>query len=81
MQVQLLKWGNSLGFRVPKGMAVELGFEAGDMLDIQLQHEGFRVQPVKARKKMSLETALTFVAPAGSYSELDWGGPQGNELL
>ncbi len=79
MQVPLKRWGNSIGLRIPKGIADSLGLKADDMVDIHASQDGLVVK--KARRKYILKDLLSRVTPENRHNPIDWGGPKGNELL
>jgi antitoxin MazE len=79
MQVPLKRWGNSIGLRIPKGIADSIGLKADDTVDINASQDGFVVR--KARRKYVLKDLLSRVTPENRHAPVDWGGPKGNELL
>ncbi len=79
MQVLLKRWGNSLGFRIPKGIVESAGLKADDVIKIDASQDGFTVK--KARKRYVLKELLSRVTPENRHDSIDWGGPKGNELL
>jgi antitoxin MazE len=79
MQVLLKRWGNSIGLRIPKGIADSIGLKADDTVDINASQDGFEVK--KARRKYVLKDLLCRVTPENRHDPVDWGGPKGNELL
>ena len=79
MQVLLKRWGNSIGFRIPKGIADSAGLKADDTVEINASQDGFVVK--KARRKYVLKDLLSRVTPENRHDSVDWDGPKGNELL
>ena len=79
MQVLLKRWGNSIGLRIPKGIADSIGLKADDTVDINPSQDGFVVR--KARRKYVLKDLLSRVTPENRHDPVDWVGPKGNELL
>jgi len=79
MQVLLKRWGNSIGLRIPKGIADSIGLKADDTVDIDASKDGFVVK--KARRRYVLKDLLSRVTPENRHDPVDWGGPKGNELL
>ncbi len=79
MQVLLKRWGNSLGFRIPKGIVESAGLKADDPVEIDASQDGFIVK--KARKRYVLKELLSRVTPENRHDSVDWGGAKGNELL
>lgn len=79
MQVQVKRWGNSLGVRIPKGLADVVGIKADDVIEIEPSENGFTVK--KARKKYDLKELLSRVTPENKHDPIDFGGPKGREVL
>ena len=79
MEVQLKRWGNSLGLRIPKGIADAAGLKADDAVVIDTSQDGLIVK--KARRKYVLADLLSQITPENRHEAVDFGGPQGKELL
>lgn len=45
MQVQISKWGNSLGVRIPKAFAEMLKLDAGHVADLKIDENRLIIQP------------------------------------
>ena len=56
MEIHLKRWGNSLGLRIPKGVADAVGLKADDVVSIDASPDGFVVR--KARRKYDLAELL-----------------------
>lgn len=81
MEVTVSKWGNSLGLRIPKGLAAQAGFAAGDVLEMAATPEGIVVKKAHKRPRYDLEALLAGITDDNRHAEVDLGGPQGRELL
>jgi len=68
-------WGNSLGLRIPKALAEQIGVTAGSEVEIRLREGGIFIVP---RRRYSLEELLAAM-PADAHAEIDWGEAQGRE--
>lgn len=79
MEVHLKRWGNSLGLRIPKGVADAAGLKADDAVVIDTSVEGLIVK--KARRKYVLAELLSQVTPENRHDVVDLGGAKGKELL
>ena len=80
-QVHITKWGNSLGFRIPRGIADSLDLEAGDTLELTPAEGGLLVKKaVPAGKRYALADILDSFAPSSAHAEVDFGKPQGEEV-
>ncbi len=77
MQVQISKWGNSLGVRVPKDVAAKLGLTEGSRVDVAI--EGDRLVISTKRPVYSLEELLVGMTPESMRGAFDWGSDAGRE--
>ena len=75
MRIRLVKWGNSLGLRLPKIFAVQMGLETGGEVDVQVQKNSIVVSPVE-----TLDALLDRITPENIHPETDWGKPLGKEI-
>jgi len=81
MNVHVSKWGNSLGVRIPVGIAKEFGIGDGTRLDLECTAEGIILKPLVAPPPTySLEEMLKAMTPESIHDETDWGSAEGNEL-
>jgi len=79
--VQVTKWGNSLGFRIPRGIADRLNIQAGDTLELAAAEDGLLLKKApRTEKHYSLADILDSFAPASVHPEVDFGKPQGEEV-
>ncbi len=72
------KWGNSLGLRLPRPLAAQLGLHAGSAVELAIEDGRLTVTP-RARPRMTLEELLEGIPPASRIAEVDWGAPVGRE--
>ena len=77
MTTQVAKWGNSLGLRLPKSVAVEAGLDDGDKVEVTVRNGVIVIRP--ARPKYALDELVARVTPGNRHRETDWGKPAGNE--
>ncbi|MGH6894688.1 MAG: AbrB/MazE/SpoVT family DNA-binding domain-containing protein [Dongiaceae bacterium] len=83
MQIMIAKWGNSLGLRLPRALADQLGFSPGQAVEIRA--EGRRLIVESARPRYTLDELLAQCDAGAPFSEADrgWTGapPAGRELI
>ena len=79
MQVQLTRWGNSLGLRVPKDIAAKLGLKEGARVDIAA--EDGRIVISLERPTYALTELLVGMTPAAMHEAFDWGPDAGREAV
>ncbi|QPJ64286.1 MAG: AbrB/MazE/SpoVT family DNA-binding domain-containing protein [Candidatus Nitrohelix vancouverensis] len=75
MDSTISAWGNSLGLRIPKAYAREVGLESGDKVAISVQGDHLLVKPLK---KYSLKDLVGEIE--NTYGEVDFGAPEGKEV-
>jgi antitoxin MazE len=73
----LARWGNSLGVRLPQGVAKSAGLREGDRVDVSL--EGNAVIMRRAKPHYTLDQLLASMTPGNVHPETDWGEPVGRE--
>jgi len=79
MQTRLQKWGNSIGLRIPKSFAAEVGVEAGSEVDLTLREGELRVRPLQSRR-LSLGALLRKVTAGNRHEVIETGEPVGREV-
>ena len=79
MQVQIARWGNSLGLRIPKDLAAQAGLRAGAR--VELAAEGDRIVITPARRRYALRDLLQGVTPEAMREAFDWGPDKGREIV
>lgn len=74
---QVQKWGNSLGIRVPKPLALKVGIREGSAVDLDVKDGHLVIKP----KSATLDEMLSQVTPDNLHKEVSTGEPQGREVL
>jgi antitoxin MazE len=75
---QIAKWGNSLGLRLPKAVALEAQVGEGDTVDVSVKDGVIVVRP--NRPSYSLEELVAKITPRNRHNESDWGPSVGDEV-
>jgi antitoxin MazE len=78
VQTKILKWGNSLGLRIPKAFAAEAGVEAGSDVELSIEDGSLRIRP-RQRLRCRLDELLRDVSPANLHDEVSTGDAMGRE--
>lgn len=73
--LQVQKWGNSLGIRIPKAIAIKVGLEEGS--EIELDIEGDKI--IIKRKSNTLKELLSQITPDNIHHEISTGDAEGRE--
>ena len=79
MQVQVSRWGNSLGLRIPKDIASRIGLREGARVEVEA--EGDRIVISPARRRYVLTDLLKDVTPQAMREAFDWGDDKGREIV
>ncbi|MDQ3555724.1 MAG: AbrB/MazE/SpoVT family DNA-binding domain-containing protein [Gemmatimonadota bacterium] len=79
MQVHVQKWGNSLGLRIPKALAVEAGIELGSAVDVSLDVDRLVVRAVRV-PSYTLAHLVEGITEENMQSEIDSGPAVGEEV-
>lgn len=77
MQVQLARWGNSLGLRIPKDIATRFRLSEGRRVEIAA--EGDRIIIRMDRPRYDLDELLEGISPDVMRDAFDWGPDLGRE--
>ena len=78
MRTQVSKWGNSLGVRIPKAYAEEVGLSEGATVDVKVSGRKLVLEP--ARPEYDLEELVAAITPKNRHAAMDWGAPVGKEI-
>ncbi|MDQ0166974.1 antitoxin MazE [Bacillus horti] len=73
--MHIQKWGNSLGIRIPKALAMKVGLEEGSEIDLDVEDGHLVIKP----KTKKLDELLSKITPDNLHSEVHTGEPQGRE--
>ena len=79
MQVQITRWGNSLGIRVPKEVATRIGLTEGSRVDVTT--EGNRIIISAKQPVYTLHELLAGMTPEAMHEAFDWGPDLGDEVV
>jgi antitoxin MazE len=80
MPTTVQKWGNSLGIRVPKGVAEQVNFREGTEVEFDTSGGVLTIRP-RRRRKYTLAGLLAKAKGRSPHRGLDRGGPVGRELV
>jgi len=78
-QIKISAWGNSLGFRIPRGLADSYNLQAGDILELTPVDEGLLIKKSPSRA-YRLADILDSFASSEDAPQVDFGEPRGEEI-
>ena len=78
IELQLGKWGNSLGLRIPKPVSIMLQLKPTDKISCRIEDDKLILKPIRREKKYSLKRLLSQANENGA--EISWGRPEGKEI-
>ena len=76
MRVTISKWGNSLGLRIPRGLAEDAGLAEGSHVELRVEDGRLVAEPVTVE---NLEALLSKVTAKNRHDELFVDAPRGRE--
>ena len=76
MRVTISKWGNSLGIRIPRGLAEDARLTEGSTLDLRLENGRLVAEPVE---DVTLGSLLAAVTPDNLHRLQPDDAPRGAE--
>jgi antitoxin MazE len=75
MQSRVVKWGNSLGIRIPRSLAKQVNLQEGCPVDLQVTNGTLVIR----RPSYTLDSLLSQVTVENLYSEVETGDAMGRE--
>jgi len=79
MVTKILKWGNSLGLRIPKSFAKEAGVEEGSAVDISLDGDRIVIRPARPTR-YQLSSLVSEIREDNIHEEISTGDDVGREV-
>jgi antitoxin MazE len=79
MQVQVARWGNGPGLRIPKDVAQRTKLREGARVDVQAGGDRIIISP--ARPRYILTDLLKGMRPEAMRQAFDWGPDSGREIV
>ena len=77
MRATISKWGNSLGLRIPRGLAEDAGLTEGSLIDLRVENGRLIAEPITVE---TLDALLAKVSPDSLHTELLIDTPRGREV-
>jgi len=74
------KWGNSASVRIPAGIMEAARLRLNDPIDIREEGGRIVIEPIRTNE-CDLAQLLAGITPENLHTEVDFGVPEGKELL
>jgi antitoxin MazE len=78
VKVQVTRWGNSLGVRIPKDIASRIGLAEGSRVEVEAIEDD-RIVISLTRPRYKLDELLRGMTPEAMREAFDWGPDVGRE--
>ena len=78
IELQIGKWGNSLGIRLPKHISEALHLKPKDKVSCAIENGKLVLKQLRSVKKYTLKELLAKVEEPSK--EISWGKPEGDEI-
>lgn len=79
MRSKVQKWGHSLALRIPRPFALEIHLEENSDVNVSVLDGRIIVEPLKI--EYSLDALVENITKKNVHNEVDFGAPQGKEIL
>lgn len=79
MELQIKKWGNSLGLRIPQAIAKHINIRDGSKINVVLKKNRIELTPVDPQK-YDLTNLISSISEANLHNEIPAGEAQGKEI-
>ena len=76
MQTKVQKWGNSLGVRIPRGLAEKVGLGAGTEVSLTAKDGELVLRP-SVPTRLRLQDLLAGITPENIHASIDTGDELG----
>ena len=80
MRVTIKKWGNSASVRIPAPIMEAAHVRLDQQVDVREERGRIIIEPVRA-PAFDLASLIAGITDENRHSEIDTGGPVGNEIL
>lgn len=79
MRTKILRWGNSLGVRIPKAFAVQANVDAGSLVEITVVDDGILIRRAQERS-YDIDSLVEEITARNIHEGIETGPPQGKEV-
>jgi antitoxin MazE len=80
METKVQKWGNSLGVRIPRSLAIDAKLRPGSAVEISAEDDSIVIRPL-SRPRYRLADLLKRVTRRNIHEDASFGAAVGKEQL
>jgi antitoxin MazE len=80
MRAVVKRWGNSASVRIPSAILGESGLQLDQPVNVRTENGRVIIEPLQ-QSDIDLLSLVTMITPDNMHNEVDFGAPQGKELL
>ena len=80
MTVNIQKWGNSQGIRIPKHMLDDLAWSETETVDISIDDGKIIIERFRAPERKNIKELCEGFKGKYEPEDIDWGEPSGGEV-
>lgn len=77
-RTKITRWGNSLGIRIPKALADEIGLREGHPVEVASEAGAIVVRPVRVER---IEDLVARITDENMHDLVEWGPDVGREVV
>ncbi|MBD1202662.1 MAG: AbrB/MazE/SpoVT family DNA-binding domain-containing protein [Rhodobacteraceae bacterium] len=80
MRAVVKRWGNSASVRIPSAILGESGLRLDQPVNIRTENGRVIIEPLQ-ENDIDVLSLIALITPENAHNEVDFGAPQGKELL
>lgn len=80
MTTTIQKWGNSQGVRIPKILLDTMNWSENEQIVILVDNGKLIIEKSKENKRKNIKELFENYKEDYTPEEIDWGGPEGDEI-
>lgn len=78
MEIQIKKWGNSLGIRIPQAIANQINIKEGSKINLVLNKN--KIELIPTISEYRLDDLIALINESNIHNEISTGEARGNEI-
>jgi len=78
LEIQIKKWGNSLGIRIPQAIANQINIKEGSKINLVLNKN--KIELIPTISEYRLDDLIALINESNIHNEISTGEARGNEI-